>query len=871
MRILLRSLLILLSVFIIVLLTGWWYLQHYLSTLPIQQLSYNISSISLRQLTLSKLQFRLPQQQLLLETELQQLQINWQWQALKPTLTSVHLQQASIHIKPESVSTTENIAAATPGKPATAFSLPASWQLPDILPQHIRLDAIQLILPCQQQQCYYHAVASLQQITPQQWQLLIQASAGDTLHDTQQLQLNASYLLAEHLPQIHAEITLGNSLLFQLNNLLKADHGLWLSGDTQLTLSPPENWLQQQAAHWGYPLPPNWLQQFTKPVQLTADWQWRLAENKTGPATLEAIAEQLTGQLQLTGSLPSALAIPDIGWLKGQLHAEVKAENGQLTAYTLQADALLTELAIPSALRQSGIATEQLKISLHSTDNTLPRPEALPLTLTLESSAPAVATLTAQLLLNAAPPYSVMIQQGQLALHDLAFSPAAGLSLQHLNAKTDVKGFWQHNYWQLVFSPDTALSSQLAYEQLTTEKLRLQFPLLTLEGGEDFSQLRFNSELQLTAEQLTYPQLKRLNWQWQAKAGGNLQQATLSGTLSNGAGAQLEHQLNWQDSNGALNWQLADIFLLAGNPLAATTTAWPELLEISRGRFSANGNVAFNNNGLISSTNYLNASELSGIYDRSLFKGLSGQLQADYKPHQLHLSTDNLILDEINHGIVAGPLKLAASYQTSPDNLTAGKLDLQQLSLLLMGGSITTEPQQLDLSKDNQLLHIKVNQLELAKLLQQHPSSELSGTGRISGSIPIGITSEGISVEQGYVAAETPGGQLQYRSPGSAGMAASNPGMKVILDALDDFHYSILSSNVSYDTSGKLMLALRLEGLNPALEQGRAINFNINLEEDLPAMITSLQLSSQISDKIKQRVQQRLQQREAGSSSGENR
>jgi len=126
----------------------------------------------------------------------------------------------------------------------------------------------------------------------------------------------------------------------------------------------------------------------------------------------------------------------------------------------------------------------------------------------------------------------------------------------------------------------------------------------------------------------------------------------------------------------------------------------------------------------------------------------------------------------------------------------------------------------------------------------------------------------GASVKDGSIAAESPGGKLQYRPPAAQSMGATNQGMKMVLDALDDFHYSVLSSNVSYDTSGKLLLGLTLKGQNPALEAGRAINLNINLEEDIPALITSLQLSSKISDKIKQRVQQHLQQSGAKRANG---
>ena len=71
----------------------------------------------------------------------------------------------------------------------------------------------------------------------------------------------------------------------------------------------------------------------------------------------------------------------------------------------------------------------------------------------------------------------------------------------------------------------------------------------------------------------------------------------------------------------------------------------------------------------------------------------------------------------------------------------------------------------------------------------------------------------------------------------------------------------MLACELSYDESGQLMLSLRLEGRNPAVENGLPINFNINIEEDLPALIASIQLSSQISDKIKNRIQEGLQNR----------
>ena len=66
-----------------------------------------------------------------------------------------------------------------------------------------------------------------------------------------------------------------------------------------------------------------------------------------------------------------------------------------------------------------------------------------------------------------------------------------------------------------------------------------------------------------------------------------------------------------------------------------------------------------------------------------------------------------------------------------------------------------------------------------------------------------------------------------------------------------------------YYENGKLLLGLRLQGSNPDLEKGRPVNLNVNLEEDIPALLTSLQLSDRVSETIRQRVQERMQKRKA--------
>ena len=51
-----------------------------------------------------------------------------------------------------------------------------------------------------------------------------------------------------------------------------------------------------------------------------------------------------------------------------------------------------------------------------------------------------------------------------------------------------------------------------------------------------------------------------------------------------------------------------------------------------------------------------------------------------------------------------------------------------------------------------------------------------------------------------------------------------------------------------------LTLGVQLQGRNPAVEQGRAIQFNLNLNENLPALLESLRAAENVTDRVEQRL-----------------
>ena len=209
-----------------------------------------------------------------------------------------------------------------------------------------------------------------------------------------------------------------------------------------------------------------------------------------------------------------------------------------------------------------------------------------------------------------------------------------------------------------------------------------------------------------------------------------------------------------------------------------------------------------------------------------------------------------------------GPLHVKAQYQANVAEPLLGNLQLLEARLGFMQGELSVEPQFIALKQPMQQLVLRINQLDLAELVRQHPTTDLKANGKLSGRIPLTINNKQFSVQQGQLAAEAPGGTLQYRSAASAASAKTG-GMKIVFDALENFQFSVLNSELNYATDGKLTLALQLKGANPALQQGRAINLNINLEEDLPAMLASLQLANKLNDTLTKRVQQYIQRQQA--------
>lgn len=383
----------------------------------------------------------------------------------------------------------------------------------------------------------------------------------------------------------------------------------------------------------------------------------------------------------------------------------------------------------------------------------------------------------------------------------------------------------------------------------------------------DLAATQINATLDTTAERLQAPFVQPVAWRHQAEVIGSPLAEPLSlqmtGQLTNAPGLAVRHQAQLSSQQLNLDWQLADIFWLAGNPLIQSFEGWPELLQLERGRTSASGTLVLPWGGSqpLQTEATLLMSDVAGVYDTFLFNGLSAELDVELAGDSLTAAINQASVQRFEAGLPMGPGQLSARYQGQLSAPMQGQLFIDDNQLNVLNGTVSLRPDVYPLDNERLIFYVDLSQLDIARLLAEYPATEIQGSGVVSGVLPIQWTPDGFFIEEGVVASHPPGGQIQYRSERVRQMAESNMFVDIVMQALDDFHYSELSGTVGYSEDGKLFLGLVLEGQNPALEQGRPVRLEVNVEEDLPALLTSLQLVNQLNEVIQERVQQRLIER----------
>lgn len=795
----LRCSLILLLMLLLLAAGGLLYARHWLAQQGVSQLDWQGLGIGAGGLRLQGLQLeqREPASGRHVRLQLHDLQLDW-------TLTLDQFQIQRLYNRQLSLQLLDA------GQPSTdeSSSLPA---LPDWLPLAIEMPAIDLRIPCPTGQCRIQAA------------LQGQRPAGALLPASLDLQLQDG----AHSASLQAKIT-GPLQQAQLSARLQLDQQPWLQLDGQMLSSGPPLQLHgrlQLPARQPVPWLTDWLRpwsaaaadalaQLPDDLQLDAGWQLALQQDEVGEWQLPQIT------LDLRASLPD-YSLAAIRLRESELQLPV---SGSWQAGNLQLAIDPGSRLRIGRLQQSTLDARDLQID----------PSGSQLAFSAEGGLQAQSAGRLQL---------ASLQQGTLQAGKLS---------------ADLGGFQlDGERWQ--FRPDKPVKLiSLQQDALQLSDLELTFDQLQLQGSSDGLQASGAAELQI--QRLRHPQLRRQGWTLRAAQPAGAPGQRLQLQLGNDVGLRWAGVLDLAaDGSLSLKGGLPSMDLSRPGALSGTLRNWPSLLSVSAGVLELQTSARRSAAGRLQAEVDLRLQSVSGVYDRSELTGINARLRASLDGERIKASIPQFDIVEINPGIPVGPVQMEGDYSARLNAPLKGKLRVGQLEAKLLGGSVRMIPDSIDFSDLPQQFAAAAYGLDIREMLRLYPAEGLNGSGLLDGYLPVILTRKGVVIDNGHLTARAPGGVMQLRSPGIVSLGRSNPAMQLVVKALDDFRYSLLSSSLSLSAEGQMLLGLKLGGSNPALEDGRVVNLNINLEENLPALLTSVQLSGRVNDIISERLQQRLQ------------
>lgn len=744
---------------------------------------------------------------------------------------------------------------------ARSTAMPDVQQLVDNLrwlpKQQLAIDQIAVSLPCGTRTCSLDGG------------LQVEREQGDRLRLYLELLAKQGTIRLEGFLHPDSE-GLQADLKLHLNNAEAAGlQAQWLYGSaapsSQGVLGipgwPQSDWLLDYAQPWLGVQPPI----TTLPTGLQGEIRWRLAPLQR-PETASDLLDGAV-ELKVDATLADPWTLPQLGSVASELKVDLLGDDGLWQIRQARAQMRLTEPLLPALVDlPAQVRPQSLMVEVTAqADSTLAWSETLALLVDAQVTGPVTGRFTGPLSLVSRPQWSAQWEALQLRASSEQLRVPSG-ELRQLDVAWTFAGRADERLLELEFAPGARVNAaQIRLPDLVTLSgvradltgLKLQIPMdqpaaATLDGP-----------LSISAGRLEHAALKPQGWTVRGGLTRDTDGMRWAGSVVAASELELGVSFVWPvETPWRADLRLEPTFLRAADPLSATLQAWPELLTLGRGRLQ--GQLSLHGDPQLKRVDgRLELDGAAGIYDRMSFTGLGAVVGIDLAGDRLQLNIPALTLEALDPGIPMGPLAANLNYAAHVERLAKGSLRVEQAQLQMLGGQLTLQPTVLDLGAQRQRLVVDIRGLELDRLFAVYPAEGLRGRGTLDGQLPVALVDGELMIEAGEVGARAPGGFLQYRSDKLADLAETTPGMRQVAQALDDFQYDLLNADVTYGDGGILVLGLQLQGSNPALEDGRPIHLNIRLEEDIPALLASLQLSGKVSDVIQQRIKQRLLKQQA--------
>ncbi len=180
----------------------------------------------------------------------------------------------------------------------------------------------------------------------------------------------------------------------------------------------------------------------------------------------------------------------------------------------------------------------------------------------------------------------------------------------------------------------------------------------------------------------------------------------------------------------------------------------------------------------------------------------------------------------------------------------AGGVTVEKAAWPFAGGTISLSSGVIEPGASEQEFELAVEKVDLSAFISLLALDGASGTGVISGRVPITIR-DGDPIITGGVLTAGEAGHLSYKGGGTDAVAGGQGAL--VFQALEDFQYTGLTLSLDGNAQDRLNVRLNLEGANPGLYDGYPFAININTEASFAELLRSATLGANAIDLIRDR------------------
>ncbi|MGF1759990.1 YdbH domain-containing protein [Photobacterium sagamiensis] len=260
--------------------------------------------------------------------------------------------------------------------------------------------------------------------------------------------------------------------------------------------------------------------------------------------------------------------------------------------------------------------------------------------------------------------------------------------------------------------------------------------------------------------------------------------------------------------------------------------------DLYKGSISLKANIMLDN-GKLSGDVALFAEQLSGYFEGFRF--------ADVNLSFTSLFTPQGIKSRYPISIHVGLLHLGTLFE----NITAAfefdtrqnRYQLNRVFAQVFGGSISAQHVSSRSLTDIENIPFVVHGINLKQIMDNLEQEGIELTGILDGSLPLAIQDGLPVIRNGQLRSRYPGGVLRYLEGSAIDQnveAAGENSILIVSKILKNYNYDSLAINIDYSKEGELKASSRFKGHNPEFQNGRPVYLNLNIEDDIPALIKTM-------------------------------